>query len=278
MKKQIFGLLAILALSACEPVVDNKELGGIVPESELKLEVFSTTEGGNEIVFVNHTKGVGTYWDYGLGQSIQEQDTVIFPFLGELEIKFNGFCNGGQINASRKITVSKLDHPVAPEWAIFAGNEISGKTWGWDYTSLTDIIFGAGGYLASSGPAWWVFSAEAMQTGDFKQDITEVMTFDLNGGPNFTKKKANGTVIEKGTFKFDMSKTKKKGDGSLYSIGELQFLDATIPFGVNPSQTNEKVYTFDIISLSATKMILAYAPAGTGVWENAYFWCFKSLQ
>ena len=48
MKNIAIGILSIWLLAACDPVVDNKEMGGIVSESELKLDVHATTDGGNE--------------------------------------------------------------------------------------------------------------------------------------------------------------------------------------------------------------------------------------
>lgn len=64
MRKIAIGILSILLLGACDPVVDNKEMGGVLSESELKLDVHATTEGGNEIVMTNNTPGVGSYWNH----------------------------------------------------------------------------------------------------------------------------------------------------------------------------------------------------------------------
>ena len=61
MKNIAIGILSIWLLAACDPVVDNKEMGGIVSESELKLDVHATTDGGNEIIMTNNTPGVGSY-------------------------------------------------------------------------------------------------------------------------------------------------------------------------------------------------------------------------
>jgi len=54
MKNIAIGILSIWLLAACDPVVDNKEMGGIVSESELKLDVHATTDGGNEIIMTNN--------------------------------------------------------------------------------------------------------------------------------------------------------------------------------------------------------------------------------
>ena len=43
MKNIAIGILSIWLLAACDPVVDNKEMGGIVSESELKLDVHAAS-------------------------------------------------------------------------------------------------------------------------------------------------------------------------------------------------------------------------------------------
>ena len=45
MKNIAIGILSICLLVACDPVVDNKEMGGVISESELQLDVHATTEG-----------------------------------------------------------------------------------------------------------------------------------------------------------------------------------------------------------------------------------------
>lgn len=80
MKNIAIGILSIWLLAACDPVVDNKEMGGIVSESELKLDVHATTDGGNEIIMTNNTPGVGSYWDHITGISTQQTATAALPF------------------------------------------------------------------------------------------------------------------------------------------------------------------------------------------------------
>ena len=62
MKRYIFLVLCTCSalLFSCEPVMDDKQLGNVVDESELKLDVRATTPGGNQIVMVNNTLGVGS--------------------------------------------------------------------------------------------------------------------------------------------------------------------------------------------------------------------------
>ena len=65
MKKIIIIATCIVGLfCACNPITDETSLGGVTKESDLKLKVYATSSGGNQIVMVNKTKGVGSYWDY----------------------------------------------------------------------------------------------------------------------------------------------------------------------------------------------------------------------
>ena len=60
----LLSLLALATLVACDPITDETPLGGVVSEKDLNINVYNTTSGGNQITMVNHTKGVGSYWDY----------------------------------------------------------------------------------------------------------------------------------------------------------------------------------------------------------------------
>lgn len=270
----ILGVMLLLA--ACNPIEDTRTMGEVLEESQLQLEVKATTAGGNEIVVQNNTANVGSYWDFGLDRSTQQSDTIVFPFLGEQVISFTGFCKGGTVTTTRTVTIEQIDHTVAPEWAILAGSSSTGKTWTWASNATDDIVFGLGGYLTGDVMNWWSLTLTDMQN-EFHISTDESMTFDLNGGPNFVKKDASGGVIGQGLFKFDMTKKKKKGDGTFYSIGELTIEGTTVLYGNWPEETTP-ISTFDIIELSTTQMILGYAKPGSGEWDEAYFWKFKSIS
>lgn len=270
MKKILFGMmLSLLAVAACDPVVDDKQAGGVVAESDLKLDVRATTEGGNEIVMTNSTYGVAGQWNYIIGTTAAEKVTAILPFLGEQTITFIGFCDGGTITTTRKVNITQIDHPAAEEWGWFAGTGTEGKRWVWD--DEQEFVFGLGGYLGSFIPDWDGFSADDVYESGYE------MMFDLNGGPNYTKFDADGEVVEKGTFVFDMNKQKVGGDVGLWAIGQLKFSGASVPnpHFVYEEPESETIYTFDIIELSEDKMVLSCAPDGTGEWEDATFWCFR---
>lgn len=269
MKKILIAVLSALALYACDPVVDNKEMGGILSESELQLDVHATTQGGNQIVLINKTPNVGSYWNYITDVSTNQQDTILLPFLGKQTITFTGLCDGGTVTTTRTVNITTIDHKLANEWTLFAGSGIDGKTWVWNSSSPDDAVYGTGGYLGDSAPSWTVTSVANVENS------TDEMTFDLNGGPNFTKKSADGTVLEKGSFKFNMSKVKNQSSSDPWSIGQLQFTGATVLSGHSFYNPSNIIYTFDIIKLTEDELVLSYAADGTAEWDEATFWSFK---
>ena len=263
--------MAILQFS-CNPIEEDHKQGSVIAESELDLEVYPLTEGGNKIVMINKTPKIGAHWNYGSGISVRQQDTVLVPFLGEKEIVFTGICSGGTIMTSRKVLIDKILYPIEDEWALFAGTDKNGKTWMWDYTSPDDVVWGNGGYPGNTAPAWATIKAGDMDTQDPEVGKDGVMLFDLNGAANFTKISKTGKIVEKGSFQFDMTKQKLMADGTPWSIGTLTIVDGTVLKGVSPNEGGKIVHEFDILKLTEDKMVLAHV-LDNG-WE-AWFWCFK---
>jgi len=276
MKRIMLYILSAIVVSACDPLIDNREIGGVLSEDQLNIVVKSTSEGSNEILLENNTRGVASYWDYIVGKSASQIDTVRLPFIGEMEIQFTAICDGGTVSTTRKVNVTKIDKPAAAEWTMFAGSSSEGKAWVWNPEEDSGVVYGTAGYgCGDPGPSWSTATAGSSIGGKLVP-ADEEMIFDLKGGANMTRLKTDGTVIEKGTFKFDMTKQKTLENGDLWSIGQLEFTGTTIICGSSCWSTTP-VYTFDIISLTEDEMMLAYAAPGTdfGVWLEATFWRFK---
>jgi hypothetical protein len=277
MKRIMLYILSALALSACNPVVDNKDIGSVLSEDQLDIVVKSTSEGSNEVILENNTPGVAPYWDYIIGKSTNQKEVIRLPFMGEMEIQFTAICDGGTVTTTRKVNIAKIDKPAEPEWTMFAGSGTEGKVWVWNVGEDNDVVYGTAGYGSGDpGPSWSTATAGSTIGGKLVP-ADEEMLFDLNGGANMTKRKIDGTVVEKGTFKFDMTKRKLLDDGTPWSIGQLDFSGVTIICGSECWSTTS-VYTFDIISLSADEMMLAYSAPATpfGEWMEATFWRFKA--
>ena len=269
MKNIAIGILSIWLLAACDPVVDNKEMGGIVSESELKLDVHATTDGGNEIIMTNNTPGVGSYWDHITGISTQQTATAALPFLGEQTIKFIGFCDGGQVIATRTVTIKQIDHPVAEEWGLLAGSGTNGKAWVWNLEDY-DAVYGTGGWLTELEPSWDVTPVEELE------DLDCELIFDLNGGPNLTKIDADGNILEKGRFAFDMSAVKNNPDnGEQWSIGQLKLTGVSVLSGHAFYDDSNIITTFEILELTDDTMVLCWNPSDAEAWTDATFWCLR---
>ncbi len=270
-------LCAVIAciMVSCDPIENRDEMGGVLQESDLQLEVYSSSEGSNQVIFANNTPNIGSHWNYGSGISIRQRDTVLLPFLGDTKVTFTGICSGGTVSTTRTVKIDKLDHPTEKEWTLLAGTDSNGKVWMWDYDELTDGVWGSGGYPGDSAPAWFVAKAGDMDEQDPDAGLEGTMLFDLNGAANFTKRKKDGTILEKGSFQFDMSKKKEKGDGTFWSIGTLTIIDGSVLKGVSPNEGGITVHELDILTLTQDKLVLGRVmPNG---WE-AWFWCFKAKK
>ncbi len=276
MKKIMMFFLSVLVFSACEPIVGDKSIGGVLSENQLDIVVQSTSEGSNEILLENNTKGVGSYWDYIIDKSTKQREVIKLPFMGEMTISFTGLCDGGTVTTTRTVRVTKIDKPVAEEWGVIAGTSLDGKVWVWDADDDATVVYGTAGYGNDYAPGWSTFKLGAQVIEGKVVSPNEEMLFNLNGGANFVKRTSNGTVLESGTFKFDMTKQKVRDDGKVWSIGRMEFSGATILCG-SSCWNNTPVYAFDIISLTEDKMVLAWAGDGLEfqVWNEATFWCFK---
>lgn len=270
MKKIALGLLSAILFASCDPVMNDRGLGKVLNESELQLEVYATTPGGNEIVMINNTPEVGTFWDHITGVSTLKKTTVVLPFKGEQTIKFTGFCEGGKVTTSRKVNITKIDHPVDPVWGLLAGADYSGKSWVWDRVGRGDAVYGIGGWLVDVSPTWWTVPINEVL------DLDAEIRFDLAGGPNLTKLSAQGAVLEKGSFAFDMQATKKNAsDGSPWSIGQLKLNGVSVLNGCEQGNAANVIKTFEILVLTEETMVLCWGPPAGAPFATATYWCFR---
>lgn len=269
--KHLFSVYAIACISliwACEPYTDSISTGGVVKEEALDITVTATTPGGNEIVMVNHTPGVGSYWNYIVGRAAQDSVKAILPFLGKQAILFTGICDGGTVKTTRYVDITQIDHPADPTWTLFAGTGISGKRWIWDRT--VEAVYGDGGWQATYGPDW------VPVTADNTDEPNGYFIMDLNGGPNFTKYDAQGHVKQKGTFTFDMTDMMPQTDnGSEWSVGVLTLENATVMSG-HLMWDEAPVYKFRILKITEDQLVLCAAKDGAAGWDDATFWFFRS--
>lgn len=241
------------------------------PISAEQLDISATPilidgKRSNKVVMKNHSP-VMSNWNYGVGISQKMTDTVLLVITGDNDIIFTGLNpDGSTITKTLTVNVEELSFPVSAEWALLCGD--GEKEWEWAATNC----WGNGGYLASFGPAWWVLDQNGVEEQAAGEGPGASMVFSISGA-SLTKKRNNGTTVA-GSFSFDMAKKKETSGGVSWAIGEFKTVGVTVLCGVSPDEGKIPVNTYDILELSEDRLVLAYAPAGTGEWGTAYFWVF----
>ncbi|WP_418696685.1 hypothetical protein [Bacteroides sp.] len=291
-------LLATVSMTSClDASVDNDSLGGMVPAEEIaaNLDVHGITPGSNKVVIKNNNMGVGGMWDYLVGVTTAQCDTVLIPFLGEQTLKFYATCGGGQVIVEKKVTIDVIDFPLDPSWAILAGEGEEGKTWVWDPNPGRGSwgCYGAGGYGWSADvPNWGCTAIGGTSDAGVAVSDKEYITFDLNGGANATLHKADGTVV-KGSFSFSMGASADKAalkpsfrDGTPTGqgwVGTLTLKGVSLPSGFNYYSGAASGGTYDIAVFSENEMVLIEPDAGAVLcdpnWSSvSTHWCFVAKE
>ncbi|WP_243462648.1 hypothetical protein [Bacteroides stercorirosoris] len=131
-------------------------------------------------------------------------------------------------------------------------------------------MYGTGGWLTEFEPSWDVTPVEELE------DLDCELMFDLNGGPNLSKIDADGNVLEKGTFSFDMSVVKTNPDnGEQWSLGQLKLTGVSVLSGHAFYDESNTITTFEILELTDDTMVLCWNPSDAEAWTDATFWCFR---
>ena len=262
-------MLLIALFAACEPVENRLSMGNPISAEQLDISATPVMIDGkrsNKVVMENHSP-VMSSWNYGVGVSKKMTDTVLLVITGDNDIVFTGLNpDGTTINKTLTVNVEELSFPVPEEWALLCGD--GEKEWVWAETAP----WGNGGYLANEEPAWWIVDQEGIEEQVEGEGPNSSMIFAINGA-SLTKNRNDGTS-EIGTFSFDMKKKKVTSGNVSWAIGEFKTVGTTVLCGISPDEGNASVNTFDILELTEDRLVLAYAPAGTGEWGTAFFWVF----
>ncbi len=199
MKKIIYYLLGLsLIITACETIEDSQDLGEILTEDQLDIEIIQQPAGSNTVVLKNNTTGIIPYWDWGTGWSNKIYAEVYLPFAGNYTVEFTAFCEGGSVTTSREFTVDNNDNAffdTDPAWKMLTGGG-PGKTWVWATDHPTGLVFG-NGMPDCVTPQWWMVKPSDEGFADY---MGQEVYMDLNSAANFELRKADGSVV-KGVFK-----------------------------------------------------------------------------
>lgn len=201
-------LIGSMMASCLSPIEENESMGSLIAASDIDIEVTGITPGSNRIILKNNTPGVGAFWDYIVGTSARQCDTILMPFLGTQTITFTALSGGGHVKATKDVTVEKIDSPLNPLWNMLAGTDENGKTWVWATGHPNGGNLWGNGWDDEGAPMQWTtLSPEQMGELGFLYDE---IVFDLNGGPNFTliRKGVNGNESReiKDNFVLDVNK------------------------------------------------------------------------
>lgn len=223
-------ILPLCWLAACDTKEDREDMPRPAYTSK-DLQYSITQQAGydNRVMLENKTPGVLPYWDYIVGVSNKQKDTIVLPFAGDFFIKFYAYTKGGPVVDSTRITVTNNDPNYFhnPAWN-FLTNGVAGKTWVWAADVPTGFCFGNGSGAATT-PEWW--QVPASQLGDA---VADEMHFDLDGAYNYTI--THNGVTSKGLFALDTTAMSlkitgadiPKGNGVTYNIVTLNDNELTI--------------------------------------------------
>lgn len=266
-------LLCMVFMAACEPIENRLSMGDPITAEQLDLSVSPVMVNGkrsNKIVMENHSP-VMSNWNYGVGVSQKMTDTVLLVITGDNDIIFTGLNpDGSTITKTLTVNIEELSFPVPEEWGYLCGS--GEKEWVW----AASRCWGNGGYLASFEPSWWVLDQNGVEEQAPGEGPNSSMVFSISGA-SLTKKRNDGTTAV-GSFSFDMSKKKVTSGSVSWAVGQFKTVGVTVLCGISPDEGKAPVNTYDIIQLTGDRLVLAYAPAGTGEWGAAYFWVFVPKQ
>jgi hypothetical protein len=251
---KIFAFVILTLAIACEPKEDrDDEAWGDLQKFPLDYSVVQDAPGGN-IVYLSgeQVNGSKIYWDYVIGNSKKEKDTIYFRFAGDYWIKSCLLTKNGMVVDSTLVHIAQNDTVFFRDkrWKLIS-NGMAGKTWVWAYGNPFNALTGVGpvgidvnsynNTKISSGFSWWKFNY--FKTKD-TIDLTVVrdcevgeLRFDLNGGMHMTrslyKSYKDSTIASstKGFFSIDTTKNeltltgvkilKQEPDGGVFKIVRL---------------------------------------------------------
>ncbi|RNC63940.1 PKD domain-containing protein [Proteiniphilum sp. X52] len=276
MKKEIYILQVIaivLVLTACDPEKMSTGTIGVGPTNP-KLTVTSE-DPHNPVFTASADHGYIFHWDMGNGQKIAPGSNTVtsyYPFAGTYTVDVTIYGDAAQsVSIDTAYVVSSTDLSVSerPVWKELTGGG-AGRTWVYNTdpsTGLPDYCYQTTGDLVNY-PDNWMPSASWGQCVRLTPDINGEMTFDLDGGVNYTYHQVAGDAGVKGTFILDV-------DNMTITIKDPYILDHNVDC-TNSSVTSSGVYR--IMKLTDDEMVLwqmqnePTAAPGSGV---GWGWSFK---
>lgn len=176
-KSGIIVLMAILAMTSCDPQDnDDHSLGAMPEESQLAFSATPKSEQPNVIALKNESsiKGVIT-WDMGDGSTAKgETAEAKYPFKGTYVISMTMYTTGGSATITKEVTVAQDDMSLlnTPMYNALTGGaeNLQGKTWVFD--QYHSGHFGVGP-STDEAPSWWSCPANGkLESSLYTQEFT----------------------------------------------------------------------------------------------------------
>lgn len=278
MKNIIYALcMMAIALVACEPIEDRDSIGGAITADQLDVKatpIVVNGKNGNMVILENHSP-VLSAWNCGGSLSTKAYDTVMVVKTGAVDVTFTGLNpDGSKIEKKFNIQIDALT-TLPAEYKYLFGDPTKGvtsKKYVWDETA--GAVWGNGGYLGNTSPGWWTNNKASMDSNDPDYGSEGYMVFSL-AGMTLKKSNAAGTKTETGTASLDLAAITKDGNGAVWASAKLITKNVTVLKGVAPNGGNAPVYSYDILKLNDSKLVLAWPEPGSGAWGTAWFWMFR---
>jgi hypothetical protein len=256
--KIVYFILGLsLFYTACDPIEQTYDLGGVLSPSEVRsgLSISNEKPGNNKLILKNNLNGISGVWNYGVGTSAKKNVEVVVP-PGKHIIKFTALCDGGVTIVKDSLEVTTVEYDLDIEWTYLCGAPADGgKTWVWANgnpnmgNNGASTFFGNGSEFCTS-PEWW------------KGDSTEIgiaglydeMVFTYLGVTFIDKSDESTTLSSKsGGFILD---TKSKEVAGKAIEGTLE-----LPFYVMDKKLDDPVkfanaMKYEIVKLNANEMTL----------------------
>jgi hypothetical protein len=274
MKNTGLYVIAATFCLACTPIEERDTLTGSITADQLNISATPEVRDGvnsNYVILNSDGNPCLSSWDYGSGTLIGTGGRVKLLLTGDNDIIYTGLNpDGTKITQTLTVHIDRT-YDVEPEWAIFCGS--GEKVWKWD--DRAPAAWGNGGYLSNVAPGWWTVAAGGMEEQTPGEGAGASMTFALKGA-SLIKNKSDGTT-ETGAFAFDMTRTTLNAGGdALWGIGKLNTTRVSVLSGKQPNGGNAPVYSYDILKLTDSEMVLGWPEPGAGAWGTAWYWLFRA--
>ncbi|PCH52841.1 MAG: hypothetical protein COC22_03505 [Flavobacteriaceae bacterium] len=234
MKKISYLLIVVtmLIVSSCEPQMDDIPSIGEPPVGDFTID----NTDSNNLIF-NAPEGYLYSWDFnGAAPSSNQQSvTVNYPFAGDYEVKLTLSGKGGSTIINKVVSVTTNDPAVGqkPVLKELTGSGF-GKTWVYDTTNQDGYFYMTANY------DWEEFWWQPADDGDIPAGVNSELTFDLQGGFNYSLVDNSSGSEMIGNFILDAENM------------TITFLNSNLPDfedeNLNPDRFDNNVYQIKILT------------------------------